>query len=89
MKNTRGQFFQTDPECFYCLQQLKIMNRGLQICLADTLDGQANGILAGIKYAILAGAVVLELQHHIAVVQLINILGLTLVYLFHLKKASR
>jgi len=54
-----------------------------QVHVAHALDGQAHGVLAGIKDAVLAGAVVFELQQVVAVLQGVNVLGLTGVHEFH------
>ena len=64
---------------------LKEVNGHPQIHIANAVDGQANTVLARIKYAILAGAIVLELQQIVAIVKGIHILGLTGIdkFLFH------
>ena len=54
-----------------------------QVHVAHAVDGQANRVLAGIEHAVLAGAVVFELEQVVAVFQSINILGLTGVNEFH------
>ena len=58
------------------------------ICTANALDGESNTVFAGIEYAVLTGAVVLELQHHIAVVKAVNVLGLAFVNLLHSSETS-
>ena len=50
---------------------------------ADALNGQTHCVFARIKNAVLAGAVILELQHYIAVVQRVNIFGFSLINFFH------
>ena len=47
-----------------------------QVDVAHAVDGQAHGILAGIEHTVLAGAVVLELEQVVAVVQRVDVLGL-------------
>ena len=54
-----------------------------QIDVAHTLDGQAHAVLTRIKHAVLAGAVVLKLEQVVAVVQCVNILGLSGINEFH------
>ena len=48
-----------------------------QINVANAFNGQANRVFAGIKNAVLTGAVVLELQKIVAVFQSVDILGFT------------
>ena len=56
-----------------------------QVHVAHALDGQAHGVLAGVEHAVFPGAVVLELQQVIAVVQGVDVLGLSGVneFVFH------
>ena len=65
------------------LQKLEVVNRGLEISLTDTVDGESNAVLAGIKLSVLAGAIVLELKTYVAVIEAVYVLGLTCVNLFH------
>ena len=64
-------------------QQLKIVNRSLQIGLADTVDCKTDAVLTGIKNSVLAGTVVLELEQNVTVVKRKNVLCFTFVNLFH------
>ena len=61
----------------------KEIDRHPQVYIPHAVDGQTNRIFAGIKYPILAGAVVLELEQVVAVVQSVNILGFSGVNEFH------
>ena len=45
-----------------------------QVHVAHAVDGQAHGVLAGIENAVLAGAVIFELQQIVAVFQGIDVL---------------
>ena len=56
-----------------------------QIDVADAVDGEADGVLAGIEHAVLAGAVIFEFEQVIAVVKRVHVLGLAGVdeFLFH------
>ena len=69
------------------LQKLEVVDRGLEILAADALNGQTDGVLARIKNAVLTGAVVLELEHDVAVVKRIYVLGFSDVKLFHMRYA--
>ena len=60
-----------------CVDLLEEIDGHSQVNIANALDSEADGILAGIEYAVLAGAVVLELEQVVAVIQLENILGLS------------
>ena len=62
---------------------LKEIDAHPQVHIAHAVDGQADGVLTGIKHAILTGTVVLELQQVVAVLQSIDILGLPSVNQFH------
>ena len=63
----------------------KEINGHPKVYVAHAIDGQAHRVFAGIEHAVLAGAVVLELQQVVAVVQSKHVLGLTSVnkLLFH------
>ena len=43
------------------LQKLEIVNRGFEIGSANALNGEAYAVFAGVKHAVLAGAVILKL----------------------------
>ena len=70
------------------LEHFEIVNRGLEVCLTDTVDGETYGVFTGIENAVLAGAIVLELEHYVAIIELINVLSFSLVNLFHKKSSS-
>ena len=65
------------------LKKLEVVDRGLKICLSDTLNGESNTVLAGIENAVLAGAVILELKHYVAIVKLVNVLCFSCVNFNH------
>ena len=65
------------------LEDLEEVYRHLEVGLANALDAQADGVCTGIEYTVLTGYIVLEFEHVVAVVQLIHILGLACVNLFH------
>ena len=65
------------------LEDLEEVYRHLEVGLANTLDAQADGVCTGIEYTVLTGYIVLEFEHVVAVFQLIHILGLACVNLFH------
>ena len=69
------------------LQLLKEVDGHLQVDPAHALDGEAHGILTGVELAVLAGAVVFELQQVVAVFQGVNILGLSRIYQFHFQNS--
>ena len=54
-----------------------------QVDIAHALDGQAHAVLAGVKHAVLARAVILEPEQVVTVVQCEYILGLSGIYEFH------
>ena len=64
---------------------LKEVDGHPQVYIAHAVDGQTHGVLAGIENTVLAGAVILELQQVVAVIQSEHIFGLTSVnkLLFH------
>ena len=55
-----------------------------QVDIAHALDGQAHAVLAGVKHAVLARAVILELEEVVAVLQCEYVLGLSGIYEIHL-----
>ena len=63
----------------------KEVDRHAQVDITDAVDGQADAVLAGVEHAVLAGAVILELQQIVAVFQCVDILGFAGVneFLFH------
>ena len=64
---------------------LKEVDGHPQVHIAHAVDGQTHRVLAGIKHTVLAGAVILELQQVVAVVQSKYVFGLASVnkLLFH------
>ena len=64
---------------------LKEIDGHPQVHIAHAVNGQTDGVFTGIEHAVLAGAVVLELQQIVAVVQGKHVLGLASVnkLLFH------
>jgi hypothetical protein len=65
------------------LKKLEIIDGSAKICLTDALDLEADGVFAGIEHAVLAGAIVLELKHYVAVIERIDVFGFALIELFH------
>jgi len=59
-----------------CIDLFEEIDGHAQVHIANAFNGQANRVLTGIKNAILTGAVVLELEQIIAILQSINILSL-------------
>ena len=67
--------------CF--LQNFKEFDGCFQVCFTNAFNLQTNRVFAGVKYAVFACAVILELQQHIAVFQFVNVFCLALINLFH------
>jgi hypothetical protein len=61
------------------LEKLEVVDRCLEICLADTVDLKTYGVLSGIENAVFAGAIVLEFQHYVSIVKLVNVFGFSFV----------
>jgi hypothetical protein len=65
------------------LEKLEVVDRGLEIFLADTVDLKSYGVLAGIKHTVFTCAIVLKLEKNVAVVKRINVFCFAFVDLFH------
>jgi hypothetical protein len=67
-----------------CLfEHFEIVNRGAKIGFANSLYLESYAVLSRIENAILAGAIVLKLEKHVAIVELVNVLGLAFVSFDH------
>ena len=63
---------------------LKIINAHSEVDASDAFDAESDRVRAGVKNAVCARHIVLELEQVVAVVQRKNIFGLPGVDLFHL-----
>ena len=68
-------------------QQLKKVDGRFQVFTANALNGEAHRVLARVEHAVLAGAVILEFQQHVAVFQLKYVFCFAFVYFFHCAKS--
>ena len=57
------------------IELFKEIDGHTEVHVANAVDLETNGVLAGIKHAVLAGAVVLKLEKIVAVVECENVLG--------------
>ena len=71
--------------CLYArrINLFEEIDRHTKIYVADAVDGKSDRIFAGIKHAVLAGAVILEFEKVVAVVECEYVLCLTCVNEFH------